>query len=196
MPLFKFYISVRKSLESITCLCFLSSLEIYLNKARILGSDMFQSFKIQIVRGRSDQFTVHLTEFLATVFSPGDNLIIIHVTISTLLIWDTNDFLFIVIHSCSRHNIQLAYWQRINANVEHQMIYSPERKNNGHTMLQDYESLITVIYGELVIFSLCWPLILFEWVPPCFLPCLPHLCWVPTDSFFQIGWSLSDPPAD
>jgi hypothetical protein len=53
---------------------------------------MFQSFKIQIVRGRSDRFIVHLTEFLATVFYPGDNLIIIHVTISTLLIWDTTDF--------------------------------------------------------------------------------------------------------
>ncbi len=71
--------------------------------------------------------------------------------------------------------------------VEHQMIYSPARKKYSHTMMYGYESLITLIYSELIIFSLCWPLILLHYVPNGFHHVYCHV--FPISAGFQLTLS-------
>jgi hypothetical protein len=66
--------------------------------------------------------------------------------------------------------------------VEHQMIYSPERKKEQWSHMNhlyrifDDSNLLTLLAADP---SASRP----EWVSLCLFSCLPHPCWVPTDSF-------------
>ncbi len=73
--------------------------------------------------------------------------------------------------------------------VEHQMIYSPERKNNGHTTSTKSHFFLnhSVTNGNdlLTLLAIDPPSSHPEWVLLYLFSCFPHLCWVPTDSFPQ-----------
>ncbi len=83
------------------------------------------------------------------------------------------------------------YWQRIDAHVEHQMIYSPERKktHNVYTVSITSHSFYVIQLLIATIFTLLAadpPSSHPEWVLPNLSSFFPHLCWAPTDSF---SWS-------
>ncbi len=74
------------------------------------------------------------------------------------------------------------------------MIYSPERKNNNHTMIKGLVSLIinNIQYNELAIFLLCWRLLL-HYVPNEFLFVSCHVSPISAGSQLTFSFKLVGP---
>jgi hypothetical protein len=69
--------------------------------------------------------------------------------------------------------------------AEHQMICSLERKKQWSQNNTNHESLIqwyVMNSSLLTLLAADSPASCPEWVPLCLFSCLPHICWVPTDS--------------
>jgi hypothetical protein len=89
--------------------------------------------------------------------------------------------------SCSRDDFQLAYWYRINANGgAPNDSFSWKKKNDSHIMIQIMNHLYNDMWwmnsNLLTLLTADPPASCPKWVPLCLFSCLPHLCWVPTDS--------------
>ncbi len=72
--------------------------------------------------------------------------------------------------------------------VEHQMIYSPERKKKSHNKCQEpllSDHSVTKGNNLLTLLAADPPSSRLDWVLHCLLSCFSYLCWVPTDFFHQ-----------